>query len=305
MAQIVTTGLNPALLKAGLAAVYGEYTKYPANWKDLFTVFRSDKQVEQEVEMQFLPIAAYRPEGAPTAVSVMQQKSITSYVHKYFSIGMIMSRMMIMDNLYKSYFPMIATSLKASLDQAKEVVGASVFNNSTNPAYPGGDGVPLLSTMHPITGGVIANTPAVPIDLSEASIEQGLIATHQFKDQAGLTVKTLVQKLAVPATGEYVADRLLGSQFRTDSNTNDISAIYNTKAIPKGYVVNQFFSLLMPNAWYLITDANNGLKHYIREDVGTDVYTEPLTNNLIVTGTERYSFGWSNWRSVYGSQGSV
>src|SRR5271156_208361 len=300
---ITTTGDIPSLLKAGLAAVFGEYPKYQAQWSEIFSTYRSDKQVEQEVEMQYLPVASYRPEGAPTDIASMQQKYVTTYVHKYFSIGMIISRMAVMDNLYKSYFPMIAQAINDALDQAREIMGASIFNNGFNPAFPLGDCQPFFSLLHPITGGTVANTPVTPVDLSEASIEQALIAIHQFKDQAGLTIKTKAVKLLVPATGEYVADRLLGSQFRTNTDINDISAIFNTKAVPQGYRVNQFLSLLFPNAWYLLTDAPNSLKFYRREDIDTDVYTEPLTNNLIITGTERYSFGVSNFRGAYGSQG--
>ncbi|HEY1644981.1 MAG TPA: hypothetical protein VGF75_01175, partial [Candidatus Saccharimonadales bacterium] len=217
---LTTTGDIPSLLKAGLAAVFGEYPKYQAQWSEIFSTYRSDKQVEQEVEMQYLPVASYRPEGAPTDIASMQQKYVTTYVHKYFSIGMIITRMAVMDNLYKSYFPMIAQAINDALDQAREIMGASIFNNGFNPAFPLGDGQPFFSQLHPITGGVVANTPVTPVDLSEASIEQALIAIHQFKDQAGLTIKTKAVKLLVPATGEYVSDRLLGSQFRTNTDIN-------------------------------------------------------------------------------------
>lgn len=300
---VTTTSDIPSLLKAGVAAVYGSYPKYRSQWSEIFSEYRSDKQQEQEVEMQYLPVASYRPEGSPTSISSMQQKSVTSYVHKYFSVGMIISRMAVMDNLYKSYFPMISEAIMASLDQAKELMGASILNNSMNAAYPIGDGQPLLSTLHTITGGVVPNTFAAPQDLSEAAIEQALILIHQFRDQAGLICKTNAKKLIVPATGEYVAERLLGSQFRTNTDVNDISAIFSLKSVPESFRVNQFLSLLYPNAWYLLTDAPNSMKHYTREDLETDTYTEPLTNNLIITGTERYSFGVSNFRGIAGSQG--
>lgn len=300
---VTTTGDIPGLLKAGAAAVYGMFPKYPSLWSEVYTQYNSDKNQEVEYLMQYLPTASNRPEGAPTDIATIQQKYQTTYVHKYFSIGMVITRMAVMDNLYKSYFPMIMQSIDVSLDQAREIMGMALFNNGFNPAFPIGDGQPFFSLVHPITGGTIANTPATPVDLSEASIEQALIAIHQFRDQAGNIIKVKAEKLLVPAAGEYVADRLLGSQFRTGTNINDISAIYNTKSIPRGYVVNPFLNPLVPNAWFVITDANNGLKFYNREDTNTNVFTEPLTENLIVTGTQRYSFGVSNWQAAFGSQG--
>lgn len=289
------------LLRPGLAAVFGDYPLYPSQWSDIFETYESDKAVEIEVEMKLLGLAQIRPEGSPTAVDTMGQRIITNYVHRYVALSFNITRQAIMDNLYKTKFPLMVRALKKSMAQTKEILGASVLNNAFLAAFPIGDGQALCSTSHPIDGGTVANTPAVNADLNEASLESAIITIQQFKDQAGLIVQTKPQKLVVPPQGQFVAERLLASAFRTNTANNDISAIYNVSAIPQGYRVNQYLTL--PNAWYVLTDAPDGFKHYVREAIETDVYTDFSTDNLMAKAVERYSFGVSNFRAVYGSDG--
>jgi len=297
----INTGDIKSLLFPGLRQVFGSYDSYPSQWSELFDTYYSDKAVEIETEMKFTGLAQLRAEGAPTAIDTMGQRVITQYYHKYFGLGFVITRQAIMDNLYKTRFPMMAKSLKNSLAQTKEIVGANIINNGWNAAYPLGDGQPLFSINHPIDGGVVANTPALPVDLNEASLEAALITIQQFQDQAGLLIKTQAEKLLVPPQNQFVATRILESVYRTNTANNDINAIYATSMIPKGYSVNHYYTL--PNCWVVKTDAPDGAKHYIREPVEVDINTDYSTDNLQVKAVERYSFGVSNFRCVYGSQG--
>jgi len=290
------------LLRPGLAAVFGDYPSYPSQWSEIFETYDSDKAVEIEVEMKMLGLAQIRAEGSPTASDSMGQRFTTSYVHKYVALSFSITRQAIKDNLYKTKFPLMVRALKKSMAQTKEILGASVLNNGFSAAFPIGDGQPLFSTMHPIDTGVVPNTPAVAADLNEASLESAIITIQQFKDQAGLIVMTKPEKLVVPPQGQFVSERLLASAFRTSTNINDVSAIYNVSAVPQGYRVNQF--LTTPNAWFLLTDAMDGFKHYIRESIETDVYADFSTDNLLAKAVERYSFGVSNFRAAYGSPGT-
>lgn len=294
-----------SLLRPGLAAVFGSYPQYPSQWSEIFDVYESDKAVEIEVEMKFLGLAQIRPEGSPTAMDSMGQRIITNYNHKYVSLGFQITRQALMDNLYKTKFPMMAKALRDSLAQTKEILGASILNNGFNASYPIGDGQPLFSTAHPIDGGTFANTPAVAADLNEASLESAIIAIQQFRNQAGLIVQTKPKKLVVGPQNQFVSERLLASAFRTNTANNDISAIYNISAIPEGYRVNQFIQPAgTANPWYVLTDAPDGFKHYIREKIETDIYCDFSTDNLLAKAVERYSFGVSNPRAAYGSPGA-
>lgn len=290
------------LLRPGLSAVFGDYPSYPSQWSDIFGVYESDKAVEIEVEMKMLGLAQIRPEGSPTAQDSMDQRIITQYQHRYTALSFSITRQAIMDNLYKTKFPLMVKALKKSMAQTKEVLGASVLNNGFNAAFPIGDGQSLFSTAHPISVGTVANTFSVGTDLNEGSLEAAIIGIQQFRDQAGLIVMTKPEKLIVPPQGQFVAERLLASAFRTNTPNNDISAIYNVSAVPQGYRTNQF--LTTGGSWFLLTDAPDGFKHYVRESIETDVYTDFSTDNLLAKAVERYSFGVSNFRAAFASTGT-
>jgi hypothetical protein len=299
---INTTSIQQ-LLRPGLAEVFGDYPMYPAEFTEIFSVNTSDKAVEIEVEMKLLGLASTKAEGAPTNFQDMGQRVISTYYHRYTSVGFVITRQAQKDNLYESQFPLQAQSLRNSMLQSKEVNGASVLNNGFSASFPGGDGVSLFSTAHPIDTGTFANTPTVQTDLNEASLQDAIITISQFRDQAGLITMTKPEKLIVPPQLQFTADRLLHSAFRTGTANNDINAIYNIGSVPQGYRTNHF--LTDTNAWFLKTDAPNGLKHYVREKLETDVFTDFTTDNLLAKAIERYSFGWSNSRSIYGSSGTT
>lgn len=298
----INTGAIANLLRPGLKAVFGDYAQYPSNWTEIFEVHTSDKATEYDVEMKMLGLAQIRPEGSPTAVDTMGQRIVNQYTHKYVGLSFNITRQALMDNLYKTRFPMMVKALKKSMAQTKEILGASVLNNGFNVNFPIGDGQPLYSLNHPIDGGVVANTPTVQADLNEASLESAIVSIQQYKDQAGLICMTKPQKLIVPPQLQFVAERLLGSSYRTNTNNNDISATYNLTSIPHGYRTNHF--LTNPSAWFIVTDADDGFKHYVREKIEVDVYADFSTDNLMAKAIERYSFGNSNFRSTYGSSGA-
>lgn len=300
--MVINTTAIQNLLRPGLAAVFGTYNTYPAQWAEIFEKHTSDKAVEIEVEVKLLPIAQLMAEGASVAYGEMGQRYVTNYINKYVALGFIITRQAIKDNLYKSSFPMQAKALKDSLMQKKEVLGASVLNNGFSASFPIGDGQPVFSTAHPIDGGTVANTFTVQADLNETSLETAINGIQQFRDAAGLIVRVQPTKLIVPTNNQWTATRLLESQFRTGTANNDISAVYNSAAVPQGSRTNQF--LTDQNSWFLMTDCSNGFKHYEREAMETDVITDFDTSNLKAKAIERYSFGVSNFRAAWGSSGS-
>jgi hypothetical protein len=299
----INTSAIQSLLRPGLAAVFGDYPQYPSQWSEIFERHSSDKAVEIEVEVKLLGLASIKAEGASVAYDNMGQRYITNYVHRYTAVGFIITRQAIMDNLYKTRFPLQAKALRNSMAQTKETLGAAVLNNGFDTNYPIGDGQPVFSTAHPIDGGTVANTFTVQSQLNETSLQDAIVAIQRFRDAANLRVMTKPTKLIVPAELQWTAERLLKSEYRTDTANNDISAIYSMSAVPQGHRVNMF--LTDTNAWYLMTDAPNGFKHYERERLETDVYTDFDTDNLKAKAVERYSFGVSNFRGAFASQGAT
>lgn len=299
----INTAAIRSLLRPGLAAVFGDYRDFPAEWTEAFEKHSSDMQQEIEVETKLLGLAQIKTEGASTVYDDMGQRAITNYIHKYVAIGFIITRQAIKDNLYKSAFPLQAKALKSSMAQTKEVLGASIFNNGFSASYPIGDGKPVYSTTHPIDNGTVANTFTVQADLNETSLEQAIIGIANFKDAAGLRKQFKVTKLIVPNGLQFTADRILGSAYRTNTANNDISAVYNMGSVPGGWTMNHY--LTDTNAWFLMTDCDGAFKHYEREALETDMYTDPDTQSVKVSAIERYSFGVSNFRGSWGSSGAT
>lgn len=305
----VNTAQIANLLRPGLAAVFGDYEMYPTQWKEFYETKNSIMQQEIEVEMRLLGLAELRAEGANTHYDdAMGQRWITTYLHRYTALGFIVTRQAIKDNLYKSQFDMQSGSLKRSFLQTDEVMGVAVLNNGfassfANSTYTAGDGLALFSTAHPIDGATYANTPSVQANLNETSLQDAINTVQQFKDQAGLIVMVKPKKLIVPTAVQWQAERLLGSKFRIETANNDISAIVSTNAVPDGYRVNQF--LTDTNGWFLMTDADNGFKHYARETLEIDMFTDFDNDNLKIKGVKRDSWGVSNPRAAYGSSGAT
>jgi len=292
----------PTLLRPGLISVFGDYNIYPNLWKEIYSQHRSDKAVEYEMEMQGLPLAQPKADGAPVSSGSMQQAYETSYINQYYGISFQITRAAIMDNLYQSEFPQQARQLRNSLDTLKNVNGAFIFNNAFTASSTVSDGQPLCSQFHPISTGTLANTFANGVQFNEASLEDAITLIKSWSNVAGLPINTSTVKVLVPQSRAFDASRILKSEFRTGTTNNDINAIVHDKYMPGGFVVNQFIT--NPNYWFVLTDQDNGFKYYLRENLDIDFITDVVTDNVTVRAIERYSFGCSNWRAVFGSQGA-
>lgn len=300
---MINTGQIAQLLRPGLKAVFGQYPTYPEQWTEIFKTYQSDKYQEIEVEMKYLGAADIKPEGQPIATDSMGQRIVTNYIHKRVGLSFTITKEAVEDNLYQNQFPEQAKSLRNSLRITKNILGANILNNAFNAAYPIGDGQPVCSIAHPIDGGVFSNSLAgnASVDFSEAGVEQAIILIQKFPMQSGILSQTMAKKMILPRELQFSASRLLNSAFRVDVANNDINALYHNDYIPEGYRINQF--LTSPSAWFILTDAEDGLKHFQRTPVETDTYVDYPTDNVMAKATERYSFGVSNPRGIFGSPG--
>ncbi|HAW76767.1 MAG TPA: hypothetical protein DCW74_13650 [Alteromonas australica] len=210
------------------------------------------------------------------------------------------------DNLYDSLGRRYVKALAKSMQNTKEVKGASVLNNAFSTSFAGGDGKPLIATDHPLAGGgTLANRATTMADLNETSLEDNLIDISTFTDDRGLTISVRATKLVVPPQLVFVADRILNSTLRSGTADNDINAIRNTGVLPGGYTVNHF--LTDPDAYFIltsVTDAGEGLKMFQRTAMETTMEPDFSTGNLRYKSRERYSFGHSDFRGIFGSQGA-
>jgi hypothetical protein len=258
--------------------------------------------LERTAEMRFLGLAQLKTEGAQTAFdNAAGERYVYNQEHTEIALGYAITRKAIDDNLYKTQFMPSNLGLIESFQQTKEIYGANVLNTATTyNASIGGDGVALIATNHPIDGGTVANRPAVDVDLNEATLLNGMISIRtNFKDQAGLKVFARGRRLVVPPALEPVAIRLTKTELRPGTADNDVNAIMMTAGgLPEGYMVNDY--LTSARAWFLLTNID-GLSYMERVKFESDMQVDFVTDNLLVKGYERYSFGYYNWRSIFGS----
>jgi hypothetical protein len=290
------------LLLPGLRGIEGKYEQIPAQYDKIFTKHDSKMALERTAEMRFLGYAQLKTEGGQTAFdNNAGERYVYNQEHTEIGLGYAITRKAVDDNLYKTQFKPSNLGLMESFSQTKEIYGANVLNTATTyNASVGGDGVALVSASHPIDGGVIPNTPATQIDLNESSLLAGMIAIRtNFRDQAGLKVFARGRKLVVPPQLEPIAIRLLKTELRPGTSDNDVNAIMSTAGgLPEGYMVNDY--LTSATAWFLLTNID-GLSYMERVKFETDMQVDFTTDNLLVKGYERYSFGYYNWRSIWGS----
>ena len=290
------------LLLPGLRGIEGKYEMIPSQYDKIFTKHDSKLALERTAELRFLGLAQLKTEGGQTSFdSGAGERFVYNQEHTEIGLGYAITRKAIDDNIYKTQFHPSNLGLVEAFQQTKEIYGASVLNNAqTYNAAVGGDGVSLCSTSHPIDGGSVANTPTTQVDLNEATLLNAMIAVRtNFRDQAGLKVLARARKLIVPPQLEPVAIRLTKTELRPGTADNDVNAILTTAGgLSEGYMVNDF--LTSSYAWFLLTNID-GLSYMERVRFETDMQVDFVTDNLLVKGYERYSFGYYNWRSIYGS----
>jgi len=291
-------------LLPGLNALFGlEYNKYGEEHKEVYETETSERSFEEETKLSGFSAAPVKNEGAAIAYDNAQEAWTARYNHETIALGFSLTEEAVEDNLYDTLSARYTKALARAMAYTKQVKAANVLNNGFSATYPGGDGVQLFNTAHPlVSGGTNSNTPAVAADLNETSLENAVIQIAAWTDERGLLIAAKPRKLIVPPALMFVATRLLETQLRVGTNDNDINAIINNGSIPEGYTVNHF--LTDTNAWFLTTDVPNGMKHFVRTPLATSMDGDFDTGNVRYKARERYSFGWSDPLGMFGSPGA-
>ena len=247
--------------------------------------------------------APTKGEGAAVVYDTAQESFTSRYSHETIALAFALTEEAIEDNLYDTLSSRYTRALARSMNTTKQVKAANVLNNGFSGNFPGGDGVALFSTAHPlVSGGTNSNTPAVAADLNETSLEAAVIQIAAWTDERGLLIAAKPRKLVVPPALQFVATRLLDTELKVGTADNDLNAIASKGMIPQGYVVNNF--LTDTDAFFIKTDVPNGLKMFERAPIKTAMEGDFDTGNVRYKARERYSFGFSDWRGMFGSPGA-
>ena len=290
-------------LEPGLNALFGlEYNRYENQHAEIFDTENSDRAFEEEVMLSGFAQAQTKPEGSGVAFDNAQETFTSRYTHETIALAFSITEEAIEDNLYDRLASRYTKALARSMANTKQVKAANVLNNAFNSSFAGGDGKELCATDHPTIAGTFSNELATPADLNETSLEQSLIDIAAFTDERGLKIAARGMKMIIPSELQFTAERLMKSDKRVGTADNDTNAIRSMGMVPQGYVVNNF--LTDTDAFYIITDVPNGMKYFQRAAIKTAMEGDFDTGNVRYKARERYSFGVSDYRGIFGVEGA-
>ena len=290
-------------LLPGLNALFGEvYTMHENQHAEFYVTENSERSFEEELKLSGFGAAPVKDEGSAISYDTAQESFVARYTHETIAMGFAITEEAMEDNLYVSLSARYTKALARAMAYTKQVKAASLLNNGFS-SFNSGDGVTLFSTAHPlVNGGTNSNRPATGADLNETSLEDAVIQIGKFTDERGLKIAARPQKLIIPSDLQFVATRLLQSDYRVGTADNDINAIKTNGVIPEGFVVNNY--LTDTNAFFITTDVPDGMKHFVRSPMTTSMDGDFDTGNVRYKARERYSFGVSDPLGIFGSPGS-
>ena len=290
-------------LEPGLNALFGlEYNRYDNEHAEIYDTENSDRAFEEEVMLSGFGNAQTKAEGQGVSFDDAQETFTARYQHETIALAFAITEEAIEDNLYDRLASRYTKALARSMANTKQVKAANVLNNAFDSSFKGGDGKELCATDHPTIAGTFSNELATSADLNETSLEQSLIDIAAFTDERGLKVAARGVKMIIPSELQFTAERLMKSQGRVGTADNDINAIGSMGMIPQGYVINHY--LTDSDAFFIKTDVPNGLKMFVRSPIKTAMEGDFDTGNVRYKARERYSFGFSDPRGIFGSPGA-
>jgi len=288
-------------LEPGLNALFGlEYNRYDNEHAEIYATESSDRAFEEEVMLSGFAGAPVKQEGAMVVFDQANEAFTARYTHDTIALAFAITEEAIEDNLYDKLAGRYTRALARSMSNTKQVKAASVLNRAQVTTATGGDGVPLIANNHPLaTGGTFSNVLAVAADLNETSLEQSLIDIAGFVDERGLKIALSGRKMIIPKELQFTAERIMKSPLRSGTADNDINAVMNMGMVPEGFRINHF--LTDTDSFFLLTDVPNGLKHFVRSPIKTAMEGDFDTGNVRFKARERYSFGFSDPRCIFGN----
>lgn len=300
---VITTGNHPKALWPGMRAFWGrQYSEHPQEWSQIFDTESSEKAYEEDAEVTGFGLAPIKTQGGAVSYDSESQGTTKRYTHVTYALGYIVTRDEMDDNLYEVVSKRRIKALAFSIRQTEEIVGANVLNRAFNASYTGGDAKELCATDHPTVDGTQSNELATAADLSEASLEDLIIQIMEAKNSRGLRISLMPKKLIVPPALAFDAERIINSSLQSGTANNDLNAVKSMGLIKGGAVVNHY--LTDSDAWFIQTNAPNGLTRFNRRATEFRQDNDFDTENAKAKSSVRFSVGWTDWRGMYGTPGA-
>jgi phage major head subunit gpT-like protein len=299
MAAVMTTGNFAELLWPGIKEIYGtNYDMHETKYKEFMEVMDSKQAFEKVQGLTGFPLAAVKEQGQEAVFSQMFQGYQQEYLHLTYSIGAVVTREMVEDDLYNQ-ISQIPRLIAESMRQTEEIVATNILNNAFSTTGP--DGTTLISASHPLvgTGANVSNQPATASDLAQTTLEQAVIDVADFRDDQNLRLNTQIEKIVVPRSLLFTVRKILETQYQTTTNNNDVNILSNMNIKP---VMTNF--LTDQDAWFCMTNNPSKLKFFRRRAAEIQKDNDFATDNLKIKTSTRFSTGFDDFRAIYGSAGA-
>lgn len=298
---LITTGNFAKALWPGVNTWYGRgYNEFKVEYTEIFETFKSTKAFEEDVLVSSFGLAYQKGEGMAVQYDTERQGFTTRYTHAEWALGFQITKNMVADDQYGIVGERRAKALARSIRQTKETNGANVLNRGFNSSYTGADAVCLFNSAHNlVAGGSASNVPSVAVDISEAALEQAVIDMGKYTDDRGLKIAVRPQKIIVPVDLDFEANKIMKTEYQVDTANNTVNLARSR--FPAGVVINHY--LTSSSAWFIKNDVSNGMKYFERAGDSFDMDNDFDTSNAKFKAESRYSFGWTDWRQMYGSNG--
>lgn len=273
-------------------------------WKRLFDERTGDAHAYHEEPILYgFGAAPELPEGTSVTFSSGGLLYSARYLYKVYGLGFAITKVLVEDTQHIKLGTIYSRHLAQSMIETKETVAANILNRAFNSSFAGGDGKSLCASDHPAAPGSASqsNILSTAAALSHTSLEQMLIQVRNATDWNGKRINLEGKRLIVPPSLMFTAERILNSTLQSGTANNDVNALKSMGLLPEGAAVMS--RLTSTTAWWVQTNAPEGLKHLVRRKMDKSMEGDFETDSMKYKATERYSFGWSDWKAVFGTAG--
>lgn len=280
----------------------GIYDQRDDEWSQVFREQRGiPRAYHEEPVLYGFGAAPELPDGTPVTYTQGGTLYIKRYAYKVYGLAFALTKVLVEDADHIRVGQIYSKQLAMALIETKETLCANILNRAFNSSYVGGDQVSLVSASHPVIGGTQSNLLTTAAALSQTSTEQMLIQIRQARDSNGKRIRLKPRKFVLSPNNVFQGERILKSVLDPSNATNAINAVRSMGLLNEGQA--NLSRLTSTTAWWIQTDAPEGLKLMMRRRLDRNMEGDFETDSMRYKATERYIPGWTDWRSIYGTPG--
>jgi len=234
----------------------------------------------------------------------LEQGYKTTLTHAEYAKGFKVERKLVDDDQYNVINARPA-QLALSAMRTREKHAASVFNNAFSTSYTGGDSQPLCeSAGHPYSpSNASTQTNEGSTALSYDAVVETRRVMREFKDDRGEIVAINPDLILVPPELEETASKIVNTMQSGQPQIPESADFEDSLVGRLGIRFLMWDYLSDSNAWFMLDSRLARLHLLWINRVPLEFAMDPTSDFRLEAryrGYQRYSYGWSDWRWVYG-----